>query len=174
MLINHPSSLGVNHRGNPWSQLQGNNEAEKEMSTKRKPKPMLSPLDVLVAHQKVGQADADSIALPLLIHLDIAHRGKGDANCANFLTKHLIIALTLGSKAGNRAFYDMAGAAYDALRKACSRPTDTLSFTTGEYQAVKTLVAAYLRIIPGVTVLAMNHACANAQRILDGMEQAAA
>lgn len=128
----------------------------------------------MAAHQKVGQDDANEIALPVLIHLDAAHRGRGDANTANFLTKHILIALTIGSKSGNRPFYDIAGAAYDALRKACYRPTDLLSFTTGEYQAMKRWIASYLRVLPTATVGMMNFACANAQRILDDLDKAAA
>lgn len=144
------------------------------MKGKRQAKPMLSPLDVIAMNQKVGQQDTDAIALPVLIHLDIAHRGQGDANCANFLTKHILIALTIGSKSGNRAFYDMAGAAYDALAKACARPTNLLSLTTVEYQVMRRLIAAYLRVLPTATVGMMNFACMNAERILKDLDKQAA
>lgn len=135
---------------------------------------MLSPLDVIAMNQKVGQADTDAIALPVLIHLDIAHRGLGDANCANFLTKHILIALTIGSKSGNRPFYDIAGDAYDALRKACARPTEVLSFTTSEYKAMRRMIGAYLRVLPTATVGMMNFACMNAERILKDLDKQAA
>lgn len=144
------------------------------MSTKRQAKPLLNPIDVIGVHQKVGQEDTDAIALPVLCHLDAAHRGQADAAGANFLTKHIVIALTLGSKAGNRAFYDIAGAAYDALRKACMRPTEVLSFTTAEYQAMKRWIGAYLRVLPTCTVLALNHACKNAERVLADLDREAA
>lgn len=144
------------------------------MSTKRKAKPVISPLMVMAAHQKVGQDDTDMMALPVLIHLDIAKRGQADATCANFLTKHILVALSLGSKSGNRAFYDLAGRAYDALAKAAARPDEFLRLTTGEYQALRSMVSAYLRVLPTVTVGMLNLACANAERILAEMDKEAA
>lgn len=140
----------------------------------RKPLVMISPIDRLVMNQKVGASDAELIALPVLIHFDIAHRGQGDANCANFLTKHILIALTLGSKSGNRAFYDVASAAYETLAKACARPTDLLSFTTGEYQSMRRWIGAYLRVLPSVSVGMMNFACANANEIISNLDKEAA
>lgn len=144
------------------------------MSTKRQAKPVLNPLAVMAAHQKVGQADTDMIALPVLVHLDMAKRGQADANCANFLTKHILIALSLGSKCGNRAFYDLAGKAWDQLAKAAARPDELLRLTTGEYQALRRMISAYLRIMPTVSVGALNVACANADKILNDMVKEAA
>lgn len=137
-------------------------------------KPVMNPLAIMAAHQKVGKEDTDKIALPVLIHLDIAHRGLGDATCANFLTKHILVALTLGSKSQNRPFYDLAGKAWGALAKACHRPDELLRLTTGEYQALRGLVAAYLRVLPTVTVGMLNLACANADKILRDMDKEAA
>lgn len=127
---------------------------------------LINPLAALAGHQKVGREDTDAIALPVLIHFDAAHRGVGTADSANFLTQHILVALTIGSKSGNRAFYDMAGSAYDALRKACDRQTEYLTLTTGEYRTMKRWIAAYFRVMPSVTVMLMNFAAQNAARIL--------
>lgn len=135
---------------------------------------MFSPLDVLVGNQKVGQEDADAIALPVLIHFDMAHRGKADTNCVNYLTQHILIAITIGSKSGNKAFHGMATDAYNALYRACGRPGELVSLTTGEYQAMRRMFAAYVRILPTATVKLLNFACGNAKRILDGLDKQAA
>lgn len=132
---------------------------------------MLNPLDVMAAHKKVGQADTDTIALPVLVHLDIAHRGMGDATCANFLTKHILIAMSIGSKSGNRPFYDLCGKAWGALKKAAERPDELLRLTTGEYQTLRKMFGAYLRMMPTMSVGLLNMACANADRILSEMEK---
>lgn len=134
----------------------------------------INPMLVLAAHQKVGNADAAEIQLPVLIHFDAAKRGLGTEHSANFLTKHLVISLLLGSKSGNRAFYDLTGKAYDAMHKACARQTEYLAFTTGEYQALRTWLGAYFRAMPGVSVGMMNYACAEAQKRLDALDTVAA
>lgn len=139
-----------------------------------KRKELINPIAALAGHQKVGREDTDAIALPVLIHFDAAHRGKGSAESANFLTRHILIAMTIGSKSGNRAFYDLCGGAYDALRNACNRQTEFLAFTTGEYQAMKRWIGAYFRVMPTCTVMLMNYAAQNAQRICDDLDRQAA
>lgn len=135
-----------------------------------KRKPMINPLALLGAHQKVGNEDADKIALPVLIHLDAAHRGQGNAATADFLLFHAVSAQVLSSTAGNHAIYRMSCEALKSIAKACSRPTNTLSFTTGEYQDVRKLLSAYLRVLPTATVLATSHA---AQRAVELMQKQA-
>lgn len=134
----------------------------------------INPLEVIAMHQKVGKDDADQIQLPVLIHFDAAKRGQGTADSANFLTKHIVIALILGSKSGNRAFYDLAGHAYDAMHKACERQTEYLDFTTGEYQAMRKWIEAYFKAMPAVSVGMMNYACQEAQKKLDALDLVAA
>lgn len=144
------------------------------MSTKRKAKPVINPLAALELHQKVGQADTDAIALPLLIHLDMAHRGLGNTATADFLFQHLATAQILSSRAGNRPIYDMSVEAVNALVKAIARPTSTLSFTTGEYQAIRKCISVYLRVLPNATVKAVAYAGHRAVAVLQEMVREAA
>lgn len=134
----------------------------------------LNPLEVLALHQKVGQEDTDAIALPLLLHLDAAHRGRGNTASADFLFQHLVTAQIMASRAGNRVIYNLSMNAINALVKAIARPTDTLSFTTGEYQAIRKCIAVYLRVMPTATVKAVAYAGHKAVEVLRKMVKEAA
>jgi hypothetical protein len=142
------------------------------VSTKRKA--MIDPIAMLTAHQKVGQEDADKIALPLLMHFDAAHRGQGSEVSADMLTYHVICAQVLAAKSGNRPVYDMTVEAWNALVTACSRPVNVLSFTTREYQAIKALMAVYLRMLPEVKLGMMNYAAIRAKEALSKLDRVAA
>lgn len=138
---------------------------------KRKAKPMINPMATLAAHQKVGKEDADQIALPLLLHFDAAHRGKGTETSANFLTYHILVAQVLSTRIQNRSLYDMSVEAWNALVSACGRPVDLLAFTTGEYKAIKELLKAYLRLIPEAKVGLLSLANLRAKEVFDGLER---
>lgn len=139
------------------------------MSTKRKA--MVNPIAMLVAHQKVGKDDADQLVLPLLMHFDAAHRGQGSEISANMITWHIVAAQILGSKSGNRPVYDMTVQAWNALRNACSRPVNVLSFTTPEYKAIKAMMTVYLKMLPEVKLGMMNYAAVRAKEALAQFER---
>lgn len=121
----------------------------------------INPLEILAGKQKVGREEANKIALPVLISLDAAKRGQATARLANNLTEHLIIAITVFSKAGNRPLYDCAAKAWLALCKACARPTDLLDLTTGEYAAIRVAIAYYLRALPNLEMCVFSYAVAH-------------
>lgn len=128
-----------------------------------------SALDLIALKQRVGQADTDKIALSVLLHLDSVTRGHGSVVCANYLTKHLIMALDIGQTSRNRAFYETAGAGFEALARACKRKSALLSFTTGEYKAVRSAIAAYLRIFSDARLGVLVHASLASEKMLATM-----
>lgn len=109
---------------------------------------MSGALDWLVLKQQLGQKDADDLSLPVLVYLDAAKRGEAGVGPENALVRWVLMAQVIGSKSGNRRFYDLAVAAGKALFGACGRGNDLLALTTGEYVALKKLMAAYLSILP--------------------------
>lgn len=118
----------------------------------------INPLLVIVGKQKVGQADADAIALPVLLSLDAAKRGLAPASLCNCITQHLLIACVIWTKLANKPMYDRSVAAWNAMVKACARPTNLLDLTTGEYKAIRTALSYYLRALPKVEVGTLSYA----------------
>lgn len=133
-------------------------------------KAAINPLEIIAAKQKVGRDEADKIALPVLISLDAAKRGQAPSVLANTLTEHLLMAVTIFSKAGNRPLYDCAAKAWMALCKACARPTVLLDLTTGEYAAIRVAIAYYLRALPNLEMCVLLYAASNAMGKLNGPE----
>lgn len=130
------------------------------------PAGQLNPLDLIAFKQKVGLADAETIALPLLIHFDGAHRGHGSVDCHQFLTLHLIIASAIASKTGLRQFHNDTLAAYQALVKAAERPTKELDLTTDEYRLMRKAFTTYLRVLPGIEIATMLFAAKHAADVM--------
>jgi hypothetical protein len=121
---------------------------------------------LVAAKQRVGQEDADLIALPLLAWLDAAKRGQCTGTGCNHLTTHLIIASYLAARTKSKAFHTLVTRAYDQLRKAAERPTHLLDLTTGEYQSLRLAFSWYLRALPQIEVGMLNEACTAAHKMM--------
>lgn len=133
------------------------------MSTK---KANINPLLLVAAKQRVGQEDADLIALPVLAWFDAAKRGQCTATGCNHLTTHLIIASYIAARTRSKVFHDAVTKAYDMLRKAAARPTELLDLTTTEYQSLRVAFGWYIRSLPRVEVGLLNQACQAAERMM--------
>lgn len=131
------------------------------------PRDLINPLALVACKQRVGDEDANDIALPVLIHFDAAKRGQCTAAGCNFLTSHLIIAAFLASATRSKAFHECVDRAYQALMKAASRPTDTLDLTTSEYSALRAAFSLYLRALPSVEVGVLSRACAHSAKVMN-------
>lgn len=127
----------------------------------------INPLVLVAAKQKVGQEDADIMALPVLVHFDAAKRGQCTAAGANHLTLHMIVAAYIAAHTKSRAFYDCVQRAYAALSKAAARPTTLLDLTTGEYACLRPAIALYVRALPNVEVWLMNAASKHAAGVME-------
>lgn len=115
--------------------------------------------DTIAAKQKVGKEDADKIALVVLISLDAAKRAQAPAHLADVLTRHLMMATVLWTRLpGCTHQYKVAIEGWDALVKACRRPTQLLDLTTREYQAIRQAINYYLRALPQLELGALVHA----------------
>jgi hypothetical protein len=132
------------------------------MSTK---KAKINPLLLVAAKQRVGQDDADQIALPVLAWFDAAKRGRCTNVGCNHLTTHLIIATYIAARTKSKAFHDACIKAYNMLHKAAGRPGD-LALTTPEYSALRVAFGWYLRGLPQCDVGTLNLACKEAERIM--------
>ena len=132
-------------------------------------KPAINPIALMVAKQRVGQEEADRHALPVLLYLDAAHRGRGCIAAENALVRLVVIVQVLGSKSGNRALYDIGCAAGTALFSAAGRGQELLALTTGEYKAMRKLVSAYLRVLPGLQLVMLGFACKRADELISEM-----
>lgn len=130
------------------------------------PKGVINPLALVAAKQKVGEDDANEIALPVLVHLDAAKRGQGTAAGFNHLVLHVIIAAHVAAGTKSRTFYDCATRAYAALLKAGERKTKLLDLTTGEYASLRAAISMYLRALPNLEVGRLNQACEHGARIM--------
>lgn len=108
--------------------------------------------EILARKQKVGQADADAIALQMYMHLDAAKRGQGSNHAANQLATHLIAASYIAQQTKSRAFHAQITAAYTALKKASDRPTLLLDLTTGEYKQIRAAFNTYLSAMPEMEI----------------------
>lgn len=114
-----------------------------------------NPLDLLIGKQVIEQEDAEKIAILVLVSLDAAKRGMAPASLANTLTEHLLASAAIWSQKGNKRLYDKAVLAWNALRKACARPTALLDLTTGEYAAIRLAISYYVRALPMIEVGAL-------------------
>ena len=127
----------------------------------------MNPLNLLARKQKVGQADAELIMMPVMAYLDAAKRSACENQGADFLTKHLIIASYIASKLKSRRFHDQVTAAYAALKKASERDTKLLDLTTGEHKAITAALKTYLCALANVEVGTMNDACLVAAKAME-------
>lgn len=132
----------------------------------RDAKPNINPLMLVVAKQRVGDEDADLIALPLLLHFDAAKRGQCTAAGCNHLTTHLLIASYIAAHTKSKQFHDIITKAYSMLMKAADRPTHLLDLTTSEYQALRSAFSWYLRSLPMVQIGMLTAACQTADRMM--------
>lgn len=131
-----------------------------------KPRKRINPLHLVVGKQKVGQEDADKIAMPLLIHLDAAKRGQGTNAGCNTLAEHLIAASLIAAATRSKAFHAQVTQAYVMLKKAAERPTQALDLTTGEYQAIRAAIGTYVRALPEIEIAVMRGAMQEAVKRL--------
>lgn len=129
----------------------------------------VTPIELMVAKQRIGNEEADQHALPILLYLDAAHRGQGCISAENALLRLVLVVQVLGSKSGNRALYDIGCKGVQALFTAAGRGAELLAFTTGEYQAMRKLVSAYLRVLPGLQIIMLAFACKRADEIIEEM-----
>lgn len=127
----------------------------------------INPLLLVVAKQKVGQEDADAMALPVLVHLDAAKRGQCTASGANHLTRHMICAAYIAASTKSKVFYDCVKRAYAALHKASQRPNELLDLTTGEYASLRAALSMYLRAMPNVEIWLMDEASKHAANVME-------
>lgn len=126
----------------------------------------INPLALIACKQQVGQEDTDAIALPVLLHLDAAKRGRCTAAGCNHLTSHLITASYIAAATKSKAFHEAVTKAYSMLEKAAARPTDELDLTTTEYQAIRTAISWYLRSLPRIEVGMLSQACAASAKMM--------
>lgn len=127
----------------------------------------INPLLLVAVKQKVGQEDADDIALPLLVHFDAAKRGQCTAAGANHMTMSLIVAAYIAARTKSKTFYDCVQRAYAALEKASARPTKLLDLTTSEYASLRAAFSMYIRAMPNVEVWLMNEASKHAAKAME-------
>lgn len=129
-------------------------------------RPKTMPLAFLALKTKVGRDRTDELALPLLIHLDAVHRGQGHVSAENALIRLVVMGTNIGTLMNSRAFFDVATLASDKLMKACRRGDGALSLTTTEYQAVRKLVNAYLRVLPTLQMSTLVKAAMSADDLI--------
>ncbi len=121
---------------------------------------------VFAAKAKIEKADANEIALRVLIALDAAKRSRASPGLANFLTMHLIMAVAIGSQMRDKGFYNLCLKAYEALFKACQRDTVDLDLTTGEYTVIRRAVGYYVNHLPNIELGLLNFAADHAMKTL--------
>ena len=125
--------------------------------------------EVFAAKAKIKREDANEIALRVLISLDAAKRSRCPPALANFLTKHLVMAVAIGSQMRNQTFYNLCMKAYTELFKASQRDTVDLDLTTKEYMVIRRAVAHYTNYLPNVEVGLLNFASSHAEKVLRGV-----
>jgi hypothetical protein len=145
------------------------------MSTKRDntARNILTPLALVAGKQRVGEEDADAIALPLLCHFDAAKRGQCNNVGQQHLYKQLLAAQCVAVRTKSRAFYQITVDACDALMKASMRPTKLLDLTTREYETIKKAIGWYLKALPMLEEGVLSNACQFAERIMEVTPNAA-
>lgn len=110
------------------------------------------PLDLLAAKRRIDADTVDQLALAVLLALDAAKRSAAPASVANTLTEHLLTSVAIWSQTGNKPLYLIGAKAWQALIKACARPTELLDLTTGEYAAIRRAISYYLRALPQIEI----------------------
>lgn len=121
-----------------------------------------NPFALIAGKQLVGESDAAAIEFPLLTCLDAAKRGAATGRQSNTIAQHVLQATVIWARMGNRALYDEAVAAWDAISRACARPTEALDLTTGEYKAIRKALGHYIRALPRLEVALLSYACMTA------------
>lgn len=127
---------------------------------------VINPLTVIAAKNKLPQSDVDDIHWDALIALDAAKRGKATGHLANKLRDHVMTCVVLWRNKGNRALYENAVEAWNALVKAFQRPTELLDLTTTEYQLIRRSLSYYLRAIPQLEIGVLTGSFIEAQRVI--------
>lgn len=125
-----------------------------------------NPLWVVAGKASIPQEDIDDIHLEALIALDAAKRGQATGYLANKLRDHVMTCVVLWRNKGNRALYENAIHAWNALVKAFQRPTQLLDLTTTEYQLIRRSMSYYLRAIPKLEIGVLTASFLEAQRVI--------
>jgi hypothetical protein len=107
-----------------------------------------NPFDLIAVKQRIDPEIVDQVALAVLLALDAAHRSAAPAPVANTLTEHLLTSVAIWSQMGNKPLYGAGVEAWQALSKACARPTALLDLTTGEYAVIRRAISYYVRALP--------------------------
>lgn len=126
----------------------------------------LNPFELIARKQRLGEEDANTMVLPVLLYLDAAKRGRADITASNGLAQWIAMAQIIASKIVHRPMYDIACGAGQALYRAAGRREALLSLTTGEYIALRKLMAVYLRVLPQLELQMMVAACARADQLV--------
>lgn len=134
---------------------------------------IITPLVTLAGKTRVGEEDAKTISLPLLLHFDAAHRGQCNNVGQQHLYKHLLAAQCVAVRTKSKAFYQITVDACDALMKASMRPTQLLDLTTKEYAAMRKAIGWYVKALPMLEVGVLSGACEFAEAILNRVPDAA-
>lgn len=114
--------------------------------------------DLIAVKQRIEPDVVDHVALAVLLALDAAKRGLAPAPMANTLTEHLLTSVAIWSQMGNKPLYLAGVKAWQALSKACARPTQLLDLTTGEYAAIRLAISHYVRALPRLEIGVMTRA----------------
>lgn len=117
-----------------------------------------SALDLIALKRCIDADTVDQLALAVLLALDAAKRGAAPAAVANTLTEHLLTSVAIWSQTGNKPLYLAGAKAWQALIKACARPTAMLDLTTGEYAAIRKSISYYVRALPKLEIGVLVHA----------------
>ena len=108
--------------------------------------------DLIAAKQRIDTDTVDQLAMAVLLALDAAKRGVAPPGMANTLTEHLLTSVAVWSQLGNKQQYTIGVKAWDALRKACARPTALLDLTTGEYASIRLAIGHYVQALPKLEI----------------------
>ena len=114
--------------------------------------------DLIAVKQRIDPDVVYDVSMAVWLALDAAKRGAAPAGAANTLTEHLLTSAAIWSQMGNAPLYAVSVKAWNALVKACARPTDLLDLTTGEYAAIRPAIDNYVRALPKLEVGVMTRA----------------
>lgn len=119
----------------------------------------MNPFELIALKQKVGQEYADEVAMFVLVRFDAAKRGLLGAVDYNFISRHLVQAQYIFARLKAPTQLALAKAAGMAWGKAGERQTALLDLTTGEYNAVRAGLRAYLGALPRIECNTYLQAC---------------
>jgi hypothetical protein len=108
--------------------------------------------DLIAVKQRIDPEIVDQVALAVLLALDAARRSAAPAPVANTLTEHLLTSVAIWSQMGNKPLYAAGVKAWQALAKACARPTTMLDLTTSEYETIRRAISYYIRALPKLEI----------------------